>query len=110
VNSENAVTMKKQNCWEYKRCGREPGGIKVHELGECKAAVAGGLNGAHDGDNGGRACWVIAGTMCGGKVQGTFAQKYGNCVLCDFFKQVKEDEGDHFLLSSILLDRLDTEE
>ncbi len=64
--------MKKKNCWEYKRCGREPGGVKVHELGECKAATEEKLDGVHDGENGGRACWVIAGTMCGGKVQGQF--------------------------------------
>ena len=102
--------MKKKNCWEYKRCGREPGGIKVHELGECKAATEEKLDGVHDGENGGRACWVIAGTMCGGKVQGTFAQKYGNCVICDFFKQIKEDEAEHFNLSSVLLEKIKADE
>jgi hypothetical protein len=44
--------------------------------------------------------------MCGGKVQGTFAQKYGNCVICDFFKQIKEEEAEHFTLSSVLLEQL----
>jgi hypothetical protein len=81
--------MKKDNCWEYKKCGREPGGIKVHELGVCPATVEEGLDGTHGGKNGGRACWAVAGSLCGGKVQGTFAQKYGNCVICDFFKIVK---------------------
>jgi hypothetical protein len=101
--------MKKKNCWEYKKCGREPGGVKVHELGECMAAKEEGLDGVHDGENAGRSCWVIAGTMCGGKVQGTFAQKYGNCVICDFFKQVKEEEAEHFMLSSVLLGKLNKE-
>jgi len=36
--------MKNNNCWEYKKCGREPGGIKVHELGVCPATVEEGLD------------------------------------------------------------------
>ena len=98
--------MKKLNCWEHKKCGREPGGIKVHELGECPSTTDPGLDGVHEGKNAGRACWAIAGTMCGGKEQGTFAQKYGNCVICDFFKMVKEQEGADFTLSSDLLEKL----
>ena len=31
-------------------------------------------------------CWQIAGTFCGGKVQGAFAQKYMNCAECNVFK------------------------
>ena len=98
--------MKKLNCWEHKRCGREPGGIKFHELGICPATSEERLDGMHDGKNSGRACWVIAGSMCGGKVQGTFAQKYGNCVICDFFNNVKQEEGTDFTLSSSLLVKL----
>lgn len=98
--------MKKLNCWEYKKCGREPGGIKVHELGECPASKEENLTGTHDGEKAGRACWIIAGSMCGGTVQGSFAQKYGNCVLCDFFKKVKEEEGPDFQLSSEMLEKI----
>jgi hypothetical protein len=29
---------KKLNCWEVKKCGREPGGVKVKELGVCPAS------------------------------------------------------------------------
>ena len=101
--------MKKKNCWEYKKCGREPGGIKVHEFGVCPAASQEILDGIHGGHNAGRACWVIAGSMCGGKVQGTFAQKYGNCVICDFFNSVKQEEGADFTLSSIIRDKLKEE-
>jgi hypothetical protein len=98
--------MNKLNCWEYKKCGREPEGIKVHELGVCPATTEEGLDGVHGGKNSGRACWAVAGSMCGGKVQGSFAQKYGNCVLCDFFKAVKEEENTDFVLSNILLKKL----
>jgi hypothetical protein len=102
--------MKKMNCWEYKKCGREPGGIKVHELGVCPASSEERLDGTHSGKNAGRACWIIAGSMCGGKVQGTFAQKYGNCVICDFFNKIKQEEGADFTLSSTLLKILGEEE
>ncbi len=98
--------MKKLNCWEFKKCGREPGGAKVNELGVCPATIEVKLHGTHGGKNAGRACWVVAGSMCGGKVQGTFAQKYGNCVKCDFFQKLKEEEGVHYELSATLLAKL----
>ncbi|HEY4759920.1 MAG TPA: GGDEF domain-containing protein [Thermoguttaceae bacterium] len=31
-------------------------------------------------------CWQIAGTYCGGKVQGEFVEKYGNCKKCDIYR------------------------
>ncbi len=95
--------MTKLNCWEYKKCGRELGGVNVHELWVCPATTEERLNGAHGGKNAGRACWVVEGSMCGGKMQGTFAQKYGNCVICDFFKITKEEEGTDFITSDVLL-------
>ena len=89
----------RQNCWDFKKCGREPGGAKVAELGVCPAPTdtsSGGLNG---GEKGGRICWAVAGTFCGGKVQGSFAQKRMSCLSCDFFKLVKEEEGiERFML------------
>ncbi|MBC8412208.1 PAS domain S-box protein, partial [bacterium] len=32
-------------------------------------------------------CWQVAGTYCGGPVQGEFAQQYGNCPECIFYKK-----------------------
>ena len=98
--------MKKLNCWEFKKCGREPGGIKIHELGVCPATVEVRLHGVHGGSNAGRACWVVAGSFCGGKVQGSFAQKYGNCIKCDFYQALKEEEKEHYELSPTLLSKL----
>lgn len=40
----------------------------------------------------GRDCWAIAGTLCGGVVQGTEAEKTGNCRNCDFYKGVMMDD------------------
>ncbi len=82
----------KKNCWEFKGCGREPGGAKAVELGVCPAATDPSGGGANSGANGGRICWAIVGTLCGGKVQGTFAQKITNCMNCDFFRQVLREE------------------
>jgi hypothetical protein len=35
-------------------------------------------------------CWLIAGTLCGGMVQGDFAKKFGNCTTCEVYKQYHE--------------------
>ena len=56
------------NCWEFKKCGREGGGVKSIELGTCPAYP-----------DYGQQCARVAGTLCGGEVQGTFALKLGNC-------------------------------
>ncbi len=84
----------KTNCWEFKKCGREPGGTKVEQLGICQAACNGTTDGVNGGYNGGRICWAVTGTLCGGKVQGTFARKIANCLLdCEFLKTVMKEEG-----------------
>ena len=83
----------KQNCWQFKKCGREPGGAKAMELGVCPATIETRVNGVNSGKNGGRACWALTGTLCGGKVQGTFAVKLANCLACDFYQLVGKEEG-----------------
>ncbi len=64
------------DCWEIKKCGREAGGAKAGELGVCPAFTKGA----------GKACWLVAGTFCGGEVQGTYADKEKNCMQCDVYK------------------------
>jgi hypothetical protein len=98
--------MNKKNCWEFKECGREPGGSKVVELGECPAAVEGKLDGVHEGRNAGRSCWVVAGTLCKGEVQGTFAKKFEACEKCEFYEIVRGEEFPKFEFSSVLLNKL----
>ena len=96
----------KKNCWEYKKCGREPGGERVRELGVCPAAVEVRLDAVHGGRNAGRACWVVAGTLCQGETQGTFAVKFGACESCAFYLAVREEEFPQFRFSSLLLNRI----
>ena len=53
------------NCWEFKECGRTT----------CPAYPGHG-----------RHCARVAGTLCGGEIQGTFALKLANCMHCDFYQ------------------------
>jgi methyl-accepting chemotaxis protein len=69
------ASARRQRCWEFKQCGREAGGAKAAELGVCPAYPDHG----HD-------CAVIAGTLCGGQVQGSFAQKLKTCRQCEFYQ------------------------
>ena len=85
--------MKKLNCWEIKKCGREIGGDRIDDLGVCPAASNNSSDGINGGKNAGRICWAVAGTFCGGRVQGDFAQKTASCMTCEVFKRVKEEEG-----------------
>jgi hypothetical protein len=63
------------DCWEFKKCGREPNGANSKEFGVCPAYP-----------NHGKHCARIAGTYCDGEVQGGFALKLANCMKCDFYK------------------------
>lgn len=90
--------MAGQNCWEFKNCGRQPGGAKVSELGVCPSESEVSSNGLNRGKNAGRICWAVTGTFCGSKVQGTFAQKQLSCLTCDFYMKVKAEEGANFRL------------
>ena len=83
----------KINCWEYMKCGRQPGGSKVADSGVCAAAIDESYDGIHDGKNAGRICWAVAGTCCENNVQGTYAQKRKSCISCPFYKAVQDQEG-----------------
>lgn len=98
--------MAKTNCWEFKKCGREVGGAKVAHLGVCPAATTSQVNEVHGGKNGGRSCWAVAGTLCGGVVQGSFAAKLANCQACDFYKTIRQEEGAAVVSTAQILARL----
>lgn len=65
-------TTPKTPCWEYMDCKRD-----VNNEIKCKAYP-----------HFGRVCWVVAGTLCQDKIQGTFAQKHQDCQQCNFYKNV----------------------
>lgn len=89
--------MQKLNCWEFKGCGRQPGGANAAEMGICPAALgAANTDGLNDGEHGGRMCWAVAGTFCKGKVQASFATKAADCTRCDFLQRVRSEQGAAF--------------
>lgn len=100
------MKSKKLNCWEIKKCGRGPDSESSSDSNPCPAATEERLNGVHGGKNSGRACWVVAGTYCGGRVQGTHAAKFEVCKNCDFYQRVNEEEGEKFQRPLFLLSKL----
>ena len=67
VRYENKNLLK---CWEHKKCTKK----------DCPS---------YENDH--RRCWQVAGTFCGGTVQGYFATKYGDCRKCDVFKHALDN-------------------
>ena len=55
-------------CWEVKNCSYT----------DCPSYKSENLR-----------CWQIAGTHCGGEVQGVFAQKFGRCEKCEVYKMAR---------------------
>jgi len=86
----------KENCWEILRCRKN----------DCPARSEKRLNGIHDGLNAGRACWVVAGTRCKGKISGTFAEKISDCKECQVYQTVMKEEGMMFKSTLSLLAEL----
>ena len=65
--------LKNVPCWEYMQCGRN-----VNDEIKCPAYP-----------HFGQVCWAVAGTLCAGKIEGTFAQKIDDCRNCKFYTMVK---------------------
>ncbi len=63
-------------CWECLGCG-----IETDPSRRCPAYPYFG-----------RSCWAIAGTLCQGKIMGTYAEKTNNCHQCPFYLHCHEPE------------------
>lgn len=92
MGSEITMEKLKINCWQYKQCGREPGGVKAEKEGVCPAAAENAFDTFNNGINAGRSCWLVAGTFCDHTIMGTFAEKIDTCKNCGFYKKVQEEE------------------
>ncbi|MDA8433400.1 MAG: hypothetical protein M0Z60_10630 [Nitrospiraceae bacterium] len=89
-----------RNCWEFFSC---------KDYSTCPVPGETRLDGVHGGKNAGRACWVVAGTMCGGSRQGSHVDKEHGCLQCKFYALVKEEEfgkSEGFKLSMSLVQML----
>ncbi len=83
----------KLNCWEYKLCGRQPGGKNAEKLGVCPVTTAETFDGLHGGSNAGRACWAVPFTTP--ETKGGIAAKIKNCTTCDFHQLVINQEKEY---------------
>lgn len=83
----------KLNCWQFKQCGREPGGKNSVSDGVCPVTTTANFNGLHGGVNAGRACWAVASTLC--ENSGTLASKIRNCTTCEFHQLVVKEEKEY---------------
>lgn len=86
--------MSRIDCWVFTGCGRQPDGLRVDDLGVCPASTETRADSVNHGHNGGRACWAIAGTLCGSEVHGIYVDKIGTCLECAFYDAVQREEGD----------------
>lgn len=98
--------MRKTNCWEYKNCGRGPGGDPDHPLGPCPAATEKRAHGVNGGRNGGRGCWAIAGSFCKRGICGTYAAMLTDCMECEFFRLVGSEEGADYMGAKAIFARI----
>lgn len=94
--------MAKLNCWEFMKCGRESCDGFFSDENTCPTSAELCTDGINDGINGGRACWALAGTFCGGEVQCIMAAEIKSCLECEFYQIVKEEEGWKFYTGSEL--------
>ena len=67
---------KNMQCWNYNNCGHENDSL-------CPAVD----------QKAGSSCWLVAKTLCGGKVHGMHTQRIKSCKGCAFYIYI------HFLLS-----------
>jgi signal transduction histidine kinase len=70
---QNGELLHNKPCWEYMQCKQD-----VNHDESCPAYP-----------HFGRICWAVAGTLCAGKVQGTFAQKIHDCHRCGYYRTMQ---------------------
>lgn len=99
-------TYGKINCWEVMKCGKTGLGIRGRFQEICPARLEARLDGIHGGRNGGRACWVIENTLCGGKRPETTEVKRAGCASCKFFLQVHAEERRDLIVADTYLSSL----
>jgi len=95
-----AHATRKLNCWQFKNCGREKGGLLAGALGECPVASALKYDGLNDGVGGGRACWMVEDSCCR---MIALARGQGNpCRHCEFYQRVlyEQDQAVQFRMAT----------
>lgn len=70
---QNGDLLHNKPCWEHMQCKKD-----VNHDESCPAYP-----------HFGRICWAVAGTLCAGKIQGTYAQKIHDCHRCGYYRSVQ---------------------
>ncbi len=83
-------SLRKLNCWEFKDCGRQKGGLMAEILGECPVSTALKFDGLNDGIGAGRVCWMIPNSVC--KLESRRASHGHPCHRCEFYLRVAFEE------------------
>ncbi|MFW3145826.1 MAG: two-CW domain-containing protein [Thermoplasmatota archaeon] len=86
--------MMGENCWEIKRCGREPGGERASDLGICPASRNSELDCMNSGECAGRACWRIKEPIMGGTLLPHWSDPDRDCLVCPVLVKVRNEEPD----------------
>lgn len=99
----NKDTSRKLNCWQFKNCGREPGGVMAEVLGECSVASEMKFDGLNEGVGAGRSCWMVRSSVC--KRAANQSAPIDPCHTCDFYKRVvfEQEEDLHFRYTSVAI-------
>lgn len=84
---------KKQNCWEFMKCGRGPDDQREEGKETCPVAAATEADGLAGGVNGGRLCWVVADTCCRHLIKCSDTHHESSCFSCEFRYKVQVEEG-----------------
>ena len=92
----------KLNCWQFKNCGREKGGILAEHLGVCPVAKSMKHDGTNGGIAAGRVCWRIINTDDLNAAPGFCKNKA--CHNCEFYRRVlyEEEENTSFKFASVV--------
>jgi len=70
---QNDEELQYKPCWEYMGCNQD-----INHEESCPAYP-----------NFGKICWAVAGTLCAGKIHGTYAQKIHDCHNCGYYRMVQ---------------------
>ena len=79
------------NCWEYRNCGMEPGGIFSEIYGTCPVALNMKFDGVNGGRGAGRICWKVMNRISS---KDPFICRHNrqSCIHCDFYRRVNSEE------------------
>lgn len=88
--SRHSVMNRFLNCWEFKKCGREPKGKNTEQYGVCSVAMEITCDGLNGGKNGGRSCWLWRETACAKIMKKSSVQCIRECRECNFYYSVKQ--------------------